>query len=63
MCTNPNPHPNPNPDPSPNPYQGLESLTSLTNLSLFSNRITHIGGMDALTKLQLLSLGTPSKRR
>ena len=36
---------------------GLESLKSLTNLSLFSNRITRLTGLDSLAKLQLLSVG------
>ena len=27
---------------------GLENLTNLTNLSLFSNHITKLGGVDAI---------------
>jgi len=37
--------------------EGLETLTRLNDLSLFSNQITTLEGMDTLVNLKVLSLG------
>jgi len=37
--------------------ENLESLTKLTDLSLFDNRLTYLGGMEALTNLNVFSFG------
>jgi Leucine-rich repeat (LRR) protein len=38
--------------------EGLEKLTKLTDLSLFSNNISQITGLQTLSKLNVLSLGS-----
>jgi Leucine-rich repeat (LRR) protein len=40
--------------------EGLESLTKLTDLSLFNNKIDRIEGLDSLANLNVLSLGNNS---
>lgn len=37
--------------------EGLDRLTQLTDLTLFSNRITRIENMDTLKELQVVSFG------
>lgn len=37
--------------------EGLETLTKLSDLSLFNNRISKIENMDSLTNLQVFSIG------
>jgi len=37
--------------------EGLDSLTELTDLSLYNNRITIIENMDTLKKLNVFSIG------
>ena len=37
--------------------EGLESLTKLTDLTLFNNRISKVENMDRLVNLQVLSIG------
>jgi Leucine-rich repeat (LRR) protein len=37
--------------------EGLDSLTELTDLSLYNNRITVIENMDSLKKLNVFSIG------
>jgi Leucine-rich repeat (LRR) protein len=40
--------------------EGLDSLTKLTDLSLFNNKIDRIEGLDSLANLNVLSLGNNS---
>jgi Leucine-rich repeat (LRR) protein len=37
--------------------EGLGTLTRLRDLSLHSNKIVEIGGLDGLTELNVLSIG------
>lgn len=37
--------------------EGLDTLTKLTDLSLFNNKIKEIGGLSTLKQLECLSLG------
>lgn len=37
--------------------EGLDTLTKLTDLTLFNNRITKLENMDNLTNLQVFSIG------
>ena len=37
--------------------ENLDNLTKLTDLSLFSNRLTYLGGMDHLSNLNIFSFG------
>jgi len=37
--------------------EGLEKLTKLTDLSLFSNRVEELGGLQCLVKLNVFSFG------
>ena len=38
--------------------EGLDKCTKLTDLTLFQNRITKLGGLEQLTELQVLSVGS-----
>lgn len=38
--------------------EGLDKLSKLADLSLFSNNITYISGLEGLVKLNVLSLGS-----